>query len=31
MSCEPDARLYTCEYCNASAVFGAAELLLHTT
>jgi hypothetical protein len=26
--CEPDARLYTCECCNAQAVYGAQELAL---
>ena len=28
-SVEPDARKYQCESCNARAVFGAEELLLH--
>jgi len=27
--CEPDARMYTCEYCDEKAVYGAAELLLY--
>jgi hypothetical protein len=29
MACEPDARFYECECCEARAVFGAAELLLY--
>jgi hypothetical protein len=26
--CEPDARDYTCEYCECDTVFGASEVLL---
>lgn len=28
--CEPDARRYRCEYCEARGVYGAEELLLMT-
>ncbi len=27
--CEPDARKYTCEYCDEKAVYGAEELLMY--